>query len=449
MTDFEFDLFTIGAGSGGVAACRRAASHGARVAICDDDRIGGTCVIRGCVPKKLLVIGSRYAQDFEDARGFGWSVGEHASSWGALVLAKDREIDRLSKVYERMLDEAKVTTIRGRAELLDAHTVVVGDRRYTARYVLVATGARPSRPQIPGIERTITSNEALDLRERPARIAIVGGGYIGVELAGVFRSFGSEVTLLVRGDGVLRGFDEDVRASLADEMRKRGVRIRTHTAVTAIEPEEEAHRVITDAGDPVKADVVLYATGRAPHTRSLGLERAGVRVDAVGAIVVDASSRTDAESVYAVGDCTNRKNLTPVAIAEGRAVAETLFHANPSTVDHACVASAVFSQPPVGTVGLTERAAREALGEVDVYVTSFRPMKHTLSVRDERTMMKLVVDHESDRVIGCHMVGDDAPEIIQGVAIALTCGATKAQFDKTIGIHPTAAEELVTMRTKR
>jgi glutathione reductase (NADPH) len=449
MTDFDFDLFTIGAGSGGVAASRRAASYGARVAICDDDRIGGTCVIRGCVPKKLLVIGSRYAADFEDARGFGWTVGEPASSWGALIAAKDREIERLSKVYERMLDEAKVTIVRGRAQLVDAHTVLVGDRQYTARYVLVATGARPERPQIPGIERTITSNEALDLRERPARIAIVGGGYIGVELAGVFRSFGSTVTLLVRGDAVLRGFDDDVRTSLSEEMRKRGVVIRAHTAVTAIEPHSYAHRLLTNAGDPVVADVVLYATGRAPNTRALGLDRAGVRVDAVGAVVVDASSRTDVESVYAVGDCTNRKNLTPVAIAEGRAVAETLFHSNPMTVDHTGVASAVFSQPPVGTVGMTERAAREALGDVDVYVSSFRPMKHTLSGRDERTMMKLVVDRKTDRVVGCHMVGDDAPEIIQGVAIALTCGATKTQFDKTIGIHPTAAEELVTMRTKR
>jgi glutathione reductase (NADPH) len=449
MTQYDFDLFTIGAGSGGVAASRRAASYGAKVAICEDDRIGGTCVIRGCVPKKLLVIGSKYAHDFEDAAGFGWTVGARSLTWQALIAAKDREIERLSRVYVNMLTGAGVSIVRGRATVLDGHTVQVGDARITAKHLLIATGATPHRPDVVGIEHTITSNEALDLKEVPRRIAIVGGGYIGVELAGVFRSVGAEVTMVIRDTAILRGFDEDVRTALAIEMRKRGIVIRESTHVTSIARPKDALIVSTDRGAPLEVDVTLYATGRTPNTRTLGLKNAGIDVDDLGAIRVDAGSRTSVDSVYAVGDCTNRKNLTPVAIAEGRAVAETLFHDRPTIVDHSLVPSAVFSQPPVGTVGLTEGAAREAFENVDVYVSSFRPLKHTLTGRDERTTMKLVVDGTTDKVLGCHMVGDDAPEILQGIAIALQCGATKAQFDKTIGIHPTAAEEFVTMREKR
>ncbi len=449
MGDYDFDLFTIGAGSGGIAASRRAASYGAKVALCEDDRVGGTCVLRGCVPKKLLVYGSRYAHDFEDARGFGWTVGETAMDWPRLIVAKNREVQRLSDRYVAMLEEANVTLVRGRATLTDAHTLSVNGERVTAKTILIATGASPVRPSVPGIEHTITSNEALDLKLLPKTIAIIGGGYIGVELAGVFRALGVSVTLVIRDRAVLRGFDEDVRAALGVEMQKRGLIIRNNTTVLGITRRDEELVLATGSGEPVVAEVALYATGRAPNTGDLGLVHVGVQTDALGAIVVDSTSKTAVESVYAIGDCTNRKNLTPVAIAEGRAVAETLFRDNPRIVDYSLVPSAVFSQPPVGSVGMTEQAAREAIGEIDVYVTSFRPMKHALTERDEKTMMKLVVDRKTDKVVGCHIVGDDAPEILQGVAIAVTCGATKAQFDATIGIHPTAAEELVTMRTKR
>lgn len=449
MSAYDFDLFTIGAGSGGVAASRRAGAYGARVAVCEESRVGGTCVIRGCVPKKLLVYGAHFHDDFEDAAGFGWTVAEPRFDWARLIAAKDREIDRLNGVYLRLLRDSGVKLFEGRARLVDGHTVEVNGERVTARYILVATGSRPSLPSVRGIEHAITSNEALNLPALPKRIAIVGGGYIGVEFAGIFNALGVEVTMLIRGDTVLRGFDDDVRSALTAEMRKKGIQIRGESRVEDIEKRGEVLSLMTPMGETLEVDAVLYATGRTPNTRGIGLEEAGVQLAESGAVMVDAMSATKLPSVYAVGDCTDRKNLTPVAIAEGRAVAETLFHDRPMSLDHANIPSAVFSQPPVSTVGLTEVEARKRYGAVDVYVTNFRPMKHTLSGRDERTMMKLVVERAGQRVVGLHLVGMDAAEIVQGFAVAIHCGATKAQFDATVGIHPTAAEELVTMRERR
>jgi glutathione reductase (NADPH) len=448
MAQYDFDMFTIGAGSGGVASSRRAGSYGARVAICEDSRVGGTCVIRGCVPKKLLVYGAQFADAFAEAPGFGWMLAPPMHDWASLIAAKNREIDRLEGVYRDLLRNSGVRLIEGRGRLVDPHTVEVEGRRYTAANILVASGGHPVLPAIPGIEHAITSNEALDLPALPRRIVIVGGGYIAVEFAGIFHGLGAEVCLVIRGEELLGGFDDDIRVCLAQELRQRGIEIRSRTQVTRIDKHDHGFDLATSAGETLSADLVMYATGRRPNTRGIGLEEVGIDVDGEHAVMVDDWSRSSVPHIYAVGDVTNRLNLTPVAIAEGRALAETLFNDNPIQVDHANVATAVFSQPPVGTVGLTERQARQRHGAVDIYRTRFRPMKHTLSGREERTMMKLVVDRQSDRVLGCHMLGADAPEIIQGLAIALKCGATKRQFDQTIGIHPTAAEEFVTLRDK-
>ena len=448
MARYDFDLFTIGAGSGGVAGSRRAGSYGAKVAICESVRVGGTCVLRGCVPKKLLVYGAEFADAFEDAAGYGWSLGERRFDWRALIAAKDRELDRLNGIYVNMLKTSGVAIIEGHGKLVDPHTVEVAGKRYTATNIMIATGAWPELPKIPGIEHAITSNEALDLKALPRRILIVGGGYIAVEFAGIFRTLGAEVRMAIRADKLLRGFDEDVRIALGEEMTARGIEIHAHTHLDRIEKKPEGFVATAHDGAKFAADTVMYATGRKPNTATLGLQALGIEVNKSGAVVVDQNSRTSLPHVYAVGDVTDRLNLTPVAIAEGRALAETLFNDNAMTVDHQTVPTAVFSQPPVGTVGLTEAAARGMYGAIDVYRTRFRPMKNTLSGRQERTMMKLVVDRQTDRVLGCHMVGRDAPEITQGLAIALKCGATKRQFDRTIGIHPTAAEEFVTMREK-
>ena len=448
MARYDFDMFTIGAGSGGVASSRRAGSYGARVAICEDSRVGGTCVIRGCVPKKLLVYGAQFADAFVEAAGFGWTVPAPSHDWATLIAAKNREIDRLEGVYRDLLRNAGVRLIEGRGVLVDPHTVEIAGKRYTAANILVATGAHPVMPAIPGIEHAITSNEALDLPALPRRIVIVGGSYIAVEFAGIFHGLGAEVTLVIRGDELLTGFDEDLRTGLGQELGQRGIAIRRRTHVTRIDKRAEGFELTLAEGGTLGADLVMYATGRKPNTRGIGLEAAGVALGGDNAVAVDEWQRSCVPHIYAVGDVTDRLNLTPVAIAEGRALAETLFNDNPMKVDHDNVATAVFSQPPIGTVGLSEAAARRRFGAVDVYRTRFRPMKHTLSGREERTMMKLVVDRESDRVLGCHMLGADAPEIIQGLAIAVTCGATKRQFDRTIGIHPTAAEEFVTLRDK-
>ena len=449
MPRYDFDMFTIGAGSGGVASSRRAGAYGARVAICEELRVGGTCVLRGCVPKKLLVYGAQFADAFADAEGFGWTVPPAGFDWPKLIAAKDKEIGRLSQIYINMLNNAKVKIIDGRGVIVDPHTVEVNGKRYTAENILVATGGWPETPPLPGIEHVISSNEALDLPNLPKRIVIVGGGYIAVEFAGIFNGLGSEVVELVRRPEVLRGFDEDVRVYLGEEMRGSGIDIRGSTHVARIDKSGNGYIVTTTAGDRIDTDLVMYATGRAPNTKRLGLAELGVELTANGAVVVDEWQRAPkVPNIYAVGDVTDRINLTPVAIAEGRAIAETLFNNNPTKMDHADVPSAVFSNPPVGVVGLTEDQARRQYHEIDVYQARFRPMKNTLSGRGERTFLKLVVDAKSDRVVGCHMLGPDAPEIIQGLAIAVKCGATKRQFDQTVGIHPSAAEEFVTLRDK-
>jgi glutathione reductase (NADPH) len=449
MPRYDFDMFTIGAGSGGVASSRRAGAYGARVAICEELRVGGTCVLRGCVPKKLLVYGAQFADAFADADGFGWTVSPADFDWPKLIAAKDKEIGRLSQIYINMLNTAKVKIIDGRGVVVDPHTVEVNGKRYTAENILVAAGGWPETPQIPGIEHVISSNEALDLATLPKRIVIVGGGYIAVEFAGIFNGFGSDVVEIIRRQDVLRGFDEDIRVYLGEEMRGRGIDIRSNAQIAHIDKADRGYVVTTTAGDTIDTDLVMYATGRAPNTDGLGLVELGVELTENGAIVVDEWQRAPkVPSIYAVGDITDRINLTPVAIAEGRAIAETLFNNNPIRMDHADVPSAVFSNPPVGVVGLTEDKARRQYGDIDVYQARFRPMKNTLSGRGERTFLKLVVDAKSDRVVGCHMLGPDAPEIIQGLAIAVKCGATKRQFDQTVGIHPSAAEEFVTLRDK-
>jgi len=446
VATFDFDLFTIGAGSGGVRASRMSASYGARVAIAEESRAGGTCVIRGCVPKKLLVYGAHFAHDFEDAAGYGWTVAPPVFDWPTLIAAKDREIARLEQVYGRLLRDAGCTIFPHRARLIDAHTVEVGGRRVTAANILIAVGARPSLPKVPGIEHAITSNEALDLQRLPKRIVIVGGGYIAVEFAGIFNALGAAVTLVIRGDSILRSFDRDVRAALTAELAKCGIVTLAETAIASIERRGESFSIMTTGDNILESDCVMYATGRTPNTGDLGLEAAGVALDGAGAVTVDRFSQTSVQGIYAVGDCTNRMNLTPVAINEGRLLAETLFNGNPQAMDYSNVPTAVFTQPPVAAVGLTEDEALRQYRRIDIYDTGFTPMKHTLSGRKERTMMKVIVDAESDRVLGCHMVGADAPEIIQGLAVALKCGATKSQFDATVGIHPSAAEEFVTMR---
>jgi glutathione reductase (NADPH) len=448
MPRHDFDMFTIGAGSGGVASSRRAGSYGARVAICEESRVGGTCVIRGCVPKKLLVYGAQFADAFADAEGFGWTVPVPSFDWPRLIEAKDREIERLSQIYRRMLKDSDVELIEGRAVLVDPHTIEIDGRTYTADKILIATGSHPTVPAIPGIEHVISSNEALDLPALPHRIVIVGGGYIAVEFAGIFNGFGTEVVELIRRDELLYGFDDDIRVALAQEMRGRGVEIHGRTHVARIEKHDHGYSVYTRIGQEFSADVVMYATGRKPNTKGLGLAEIGVDTDENGAVVVDEWSCSNIPNIYAVGDVTDRVNLTPVAIAEGRAVAETLFNDNPIKMDHANVPSAVFSQPPIGAVGLTEERARRQYGDIDIYMARFKPMKNTLSGREERTLMKLVVDARTDRVLGCHMLGSDAPEIMQGLAIAVKCGVSKRMFDQTVGIHPSAAEEFVTMREK-
>jgi len=446
MSQFDYDLFTIGAGSGGVRASRMATAYGARAAVAEARFLGGTCVNVGCVPKKLLVYGSRFSTEFDDARGFGWTVGDRVFDWRSLVDNKNREIERLNEVYRTLLTESGVEIIEGRAHLLDRHTVEVKGKRYTAERILIATGGRPFVVDIEGAECGITSDDAFYLSELPERIVIVGGGYIAVEFAGIFNGLGSDVTLLYRGPLFLRGFDDDVRTTLADEMRKRGVRLEFGTNPARIDRDTNGIEVTTTSGERIAANQLLCATGRVPNTADLGLEEVGVDLAEGGAVVVNEYSESSVPGIYAIGDCTDRRALTPVAIAEGMALVETMFNDNPTAVDYTNIPSAVFSQPSVGTVGLTETEARLEGLDIKVFRSTFRPMVHTLSGRDERTMMKLVVDRPTDRVLGVHMVGPDAGEIIQGFAVALKAGATKAVFDGTIGIHPTAAEEFVTMR---
>ncbi len=454
MPHFEYDLFVIGAGSGGVRASRIAAGFGARVAVAEHHRVGGTCVIRGCVPKKLLVYASHFHEDFEDAAGYGWTVSAPHFSWSTLIANKNREIARLEGIYAKLLEGSKVSVFRSRASVVDPHIVEMEGRKITAANILLATGGWPNMPQIPGIEYCITSNEAFELAMQPRRVLMVGGGYISVEFAGIFRGLGSEVTLSYRGEQILRGFDDDVRRHLSQEIGKKGIVVELRSAVRSVEKLPDGSLRVTlqtETGTrTLNCDAVMYATGRLPATQGLGLGGAGVKLDSEGGVIVDEHGRSSVPSIFAVGDVTNRIALTPVAIREGQGVATTLFGGGaPVCVDHNDVPSAVFSQPPIGTVGMTEAEAVEKFDEIEIYKADFRPMKATLSGRDERTMLKLVVDARTQRVLGAHMVGSDAPEIIQGIGIAVKAGLTKQQFDATVGIHPTAAEELVTMRDKR
>ena len=450
MSDFDVDLFVIGGGSGGVRAARIAAQHGARVMLAEEYRLGGTCVIRGCVPKKLLVYASRFHGEFEDAAGFGWTVPHATFDWATLIANKDKEIARLETVYGTLLEKSGVKVFKSRATLVDAHTVQVATgERVRAAYVLISTGGAPSLgDRIPGIEHAISSNEAFHLTALPRRIVIQGGGYIAVEFAGIFAGLGSHVTLVYRGENILRGFDDEVRQHLRMDMEKHGIRVLTGCKVAAIENAGEHFSVKLSSNNHLTADRVMFAVGRLPNVAKLGLEDAGVAIGKNGGIAVDEYSRTSAQNIYAVGDVTNRINLTPVAIREGHAFADTVFGGKPTAVDHSNVPTAVFSDPEIGTVGLTEAEARARLPRTDIYKAMFRPLKATLSGRDTTVLMKLVVDGMTDRVVGCHVVGEGAAEMAQVAAIAVKMGAKKADFDATLALHPTTAEELVTMRTR-
>jgi glutathione reductase (NADPH) len=445
----DADLFVIGAGSGGVRAARIAAGYGARVMVAEEYRVGGTCVIRGCVPKKLLVYASRFRHEFEDAAGFGWTVPEHVFDWAALIANKDNEIDRLEGAYAGTLQRAGVEIVRTRAIIEDTHTVrLASGGHVNAKTILVATGGAPYAGEpIPGIEHVISSNEAFHLPTFPNRILVQGGGYIAVEFACIFAGLGAQVTLVYRGENILRGFDDDVRTHLRHEMERAGIRVLCGRTVTEVTQSGAAHPAKLSDGQWIDVDKVMFATGRRPNVKGLGLETVGVTIAENGGIAVDEFSRTSVPHIYAVGDVTNRVNLTPVAIREGHAFADTVFGGKPTKVDHTSVPTAVFSEPEVGVVGLSEAQARASFPRVDIYKTTFRPMKATLSGRETRVLMKLVVDGASDRVLGCHIVGEAAAEMIQVIGIAVKMGATKADFDATMALHPTAAEELVTMRT--
>jgi glutathione reductase (NADPH) len=446
----DYDLFVIGGGSGGVRAARMAARTGARVGIAEEYRYGGTCVIRGCVPKKLLVYASHYRDEFEDAAAYGWTVGGASFDWTALRDNVQREVGRLSGAYESLLDGAGVERFQSRAVLDDTNTVrlLAGDRRLTAGTILIATGSWPFIPHIPGREHIASSNEMFTLERLPERIAIVGGGYIGVEFASIFNGLGVDVTLIYRGDKILRGFDDDLRACLMQAMRERGIRLLLNKYLARIEAAGDEKLIVFEDGEELRAGCLMYATGRVPLTAHMGLMEAGVKLGLDGEILVDAYSRSTVETVYAVGDVTDRVNLTPVAIDEAMRFVDTVFRDTPSPVDHRFIPTAVFSQPEIGTVGLTEAAARAQYGEVDIYKSVFRPMKHVMPGRQERMLMKLVVDAASGRVLGCHIIGPEAAEMAQLLAIPLRMGATKPDFDATMALHPSLAEELVTMREK-
>ncbi len=451
MAGYDVDLFVIGAGSGGVRAARVAAMHGAKVMIAEEFRIGGTCVIRGCVPKKLMVYASRYKDHFEDAAGFGWTLVAPSFDWPRLVGAKEQEITRLSAVYRANLGKAGVAIEDCRAEVDSAHGVrlLADGRKVSAGIILIATGAAPVlEPDIPGREFAITSNEVFDLPELPRRMLIVGGGYIAVEFASIFARLGTKVSLAVRGENILRAFDKDLRTGVRDGLARAGVNLNFGVQPIRIEKQAAGYRVALTKGASIDADQVMIATGRRPNTKRLGLERAGVELDSIGAVKVDEFSKSNVDSIYAVGDVTDRLALTPVAIREGHAFAETVFGGRPEAVAHSTIPTAVFSTPELGCVGLTEEDARAAFDCVDIYSANFRPLKATLSGRAEKTLMKIVVDGATDRVLGVHILGEDASEMAQLVGIAVKMGAKKAEFDATMALHPTSAEELVTMRTR-
>lgn len=447
MPHYDYDLITIGGGSGGVRASRMSAAHGARVALVECGPLGGTCVNVGCIPKKLFSFAAHFSADFDDARGYGWSMAaQPLFDWNMLLAAKDREISRLNGVYARILGDAGVKIIAGRARVVDAHTVAVDGQVLTGRHLLVATGGYAVKPGIPGAELGITSDQAFHLDRLPRRAVLVGGGYIAVEFASIFRGLGVETTLVHRGERLLRGFDTDLGRVLTEELG-RGITLLLNETVRSLAREQEALRVTLGSGTALTTDLVMFATGRNPNVDGLGLDVAGVGLAANGAVQVDDFYCSSVPSIHAIGDVIDRVQLTPVAIAEGMCLARTLFKGERKALDYRNIATAVFSHPHVGTVGLTEAEARAQYAAVDIYQTRFRPLKATLSGAGEKVYMKLVVDHGSDRVIGVHMVGAEAGEIIQGFAVALNCGATKAQFDATVGIHPTTAEEFVTLRS--
>jgi glutathione reductase (NADPH) len=449
---YDYDLFVIGAGSGGVRAARLAAMTGARVAVAEEDRVGGTCVIRGCVPKKFMVYASEFSQAFALAESYGWSPVESSFDWPRFIESKDIEISRLSGIYVTNLRKAGATLLHGRAVLKDAHTVeILGEhpQTVTAEKILIAVGGRPVVPaDLPGVEHAITSEEAFHLPELPKRVMVVGAGYIAVEFAGIFNGMGAETTLVYRGSNVLRGFDDDVRTHLADEMEKRGIKVILGCEHASIEKTDAGLVSHMKDGHSFETDVVMFATGRAPYVKNLGLEAAGVELNERGAIKVDKFSKTNVDNIWALGDVTDRINLTPVAIREAVAFAETEFRGNPMSFDHKDVATGVFSQPPIGTVGLNEGDARRQYGKIDIYMSRFRPMKYAFAGKDERALVKLVVKADDQRVVGVHVVGPDSPEIIQMAAIAVKLGVTKAQWDDTCAVHPTLAEELVTLRER-
>jgi glutathione reductase (NADPH) len=455
---YDYDLFVIGAGSGGLAASKRAASYGAKVAIAENDLVGGTCVIRGCIPKKLMVYGSHFPALFHEAAGYGWQVGEAKLDWQHFITSIDNEVRRLSKLHVSLLEKAGVELIAGKGKILDPHTVEVGEKKYTTNKILIAVGGRPVKPEIPGFEYGITSNEIFHLQEQPKHIVIIGAGYIGTEFACIMRGLGSEVTQITRGEKILKGFDEDIRDEIETGMKNHGINLIRKNVVKQVEKVAEGLKLtLSNQEEPIIADTFLIATGRSPNVEELGLENAGIGV-VVGAvegpgysnmtaISVNEYSQTSQENIYAVGDVTDRMNLTPVAIGEGRAFADSEFGENRRIFSHEDIATAIFSSPEAATVGLTEQQAREKYGDaVKIFRTKFRPMYYVLPGVEEKTMMKLVVNGNNDKIVGAHMVGDHASEIIQGVAIAVKMGATKKDFDATVGIHPSSAEEFVTMR---
>jgi len=454
MSEYDFDLFVIGAGSGGVRLSRIAAGLGARVAVAEDRYMGGTCVNVGCVPKKLFVYASHVAEDVEDGAGFGWTnSGKLSFDWNTLRDNKNKEISRLNGIYGNLLNNSGVTVCEGRARFIDKNTVSVGDKTYTAKHITIATGSWPFIPDFPGSEHAISSNEFFFLPNLPESAIVLGGGYIAVELAGILNGLGVKTTLVYRGDLFLRGFDEDIRQFAKEEIQKKGINLLFNNNISSIsksslssKPGQDSYTVTLEDGSTEQTGLILAATGRKAHTQDIGIENVEVKLADNGNVIVDKNFTTNVDSIFAVGDVKGGYQLTPVALAEGMALANKLFNNTPINMDYENIATAVFCQPTIGTVGLTEAQARSRFNEIDVYKSDFRAIKHTISGRDERTFMKLIVDKQSDKVVGCHMVGPEAGEIIQGIAIAIKAGATKAHFDQTIGIHPTAAEEFVTMR---
>ena len=447
---FDFDLIVIGAGSGGVRASRIAATHGVRVAIIESSRLGGTCVIRGCVPKKLLMYGSSFAADAMDAAGFGWQIGQARHDWPHLIAVKNKEIDRLESIYHRMLMEAGVTLIKGEGRMTSPHEVSVAGKTYSAGKILIATGSWPDTPDITGLRaHAISSNEALDLPTRPQKLVIFGAGYIALEFASIFNALGTQVHVIYRADLPLRGFDEDIRRHSVEAFKARGITMHSHKTITSVSSAGAGYLVHLDDKTSLTVDKVMAATGRKPNIAALGLEAIGVKTNAKGAISIDDRSQTSLPSIFAIGDVTDRVTLTPVAIAEGHAFADSVFGNKPRSIDYENIPSAIFSQPPIASVGLSESQAQTRYGEIEIYESRFRAMKHSISGRDEQIYMKLITDKASDRVIGVHMLGADSAEIMQGIAIAVKMGARKSDFDATIGIHPSTAEEFVLMRQKR